>query len=595
MGWVLAAAAIATAAGVAFMGRSREPAADTIRFSIAPQRGRVIALSQNRSRLAISPDGRHLAYQASVEGRQQLWIHSLASSDARPVAGTEGGYSPFWSPDSRFLGFYVPTAGEIRKVDISGGPARTISSAVGGRDKPGPLQHEGSLTWGRDGTILFTQFRDGLYRVSADGGTAVRVTRVDKTKGEMNHYWPSFLPDGRHFLYMATAIDSSQRRVTPSVYVGSLDDASDVKLVTRVHSKMIYVPTGHVLFVEDGALMAQAFDIASRSLQGEPVSVADGIGFFKPLGNAAFDISDTGVLAYQGVADTFRLVWYDRRGTATETGWEAQNFGGVRFSPDAQRFAIDVTNPRTGMSDVWIYDVARGAPTRLTTDGYAGSPVWSSDGRRVVFNTGRSQAPALAARALDGTEEKLADRNSPLVPEDWSPDGRWLAFTNNTRTTGLDVWLLPLAGDRKERAFATTNAQEWDAKFSPDSSQLAFVSNEYGSPEVFVSAVGGGEKIRISDSGGHSPRWRRDGKELFYMAPDNRTIMAVPIELGATFKAGVPVRLFTMRTEAASRITLRYSGFDVLPDGQRFLVTVPLEAGSTRMHVVVNWMTMLRR
>jgi Tol biopolymer transport system component len=261
-----------------------------------------------------------------------------------------------------------------------------------------------------------------------------------------------------------------------------------------------------------------------------------------------------------------------------------------------QRLAVDVRDPRTNGTDLWLYDVQRGAPIRFTTDGFASSAVWSPDGGRLAFRTSRSQAPAVVAISLDGRDEVLADTNSPLTPEDWSPDGGLIAYTNSTRTTGADLWLLPLAPPREPRVLLQTKANEWDAKFSPDSAWIAFTSNELGAPDVYVMRVDGRDKTRISVGGGSSPRWRQDGRELYYLAANNRTLMAAPVEIGATFKAGQAAPLFTMRSDAASRIGLRYAGYDAAPDGQRFLFSVPAAKPTTsRMTIVQNWAAALRK
>ena len=586
--WMAAALAIGLASTVWFRGRPA-PSPELTMFHIQPPPGVLIGLAQNRPRLALSPDGRQLAFLATKDGRRHVWVRSLGSldADARPLAGTEDAQAPFWSPDSRFIGFFIEGAGgELRRVDVNGGPPRRICAA----------QSDGSIAWGRDGTILFTQFRDGLYRVSAEGGTPVRVTSVDKSKGEMNHYWPEFLPDGRHFFFLATAVDPKGNRLTPTVYVGSIDDATNRTLIAQKPARMVYSPTGHVLFVEDSVLMAQAFDLASPKLTGEPIPVAEGVGYSRGLGYGAFSLSDNGMLAYQGNQDSFQLLWYDRRGSTIDPGWDPQSFGSVRLSPDAQQLAVDVSDPRTAASDVWVYDVQRGAPIRFTTDGSSMRAVWAPDAKRLAFRTSRSQAPAVVASTFDGRDELLADTNSPLTPEDWSPDGALLAYTNSTRTTQADLWLLPLALPRTPRRLLATPASEWDAKFSPDSSWVAFTSNELGDPDVYVMRTDATGKTRISVGGGSSPRWRRDGKELYYLAADARTLIAVSVEIGATFKAGESTRLFTMRSDVASRVGLRYAGYDATPDGQRFLFSVPAgEPTTSRLTVLQNWAAALRR
>jgi Tol biopolymer transport system component len=466
---------------------------------------------------------------------------------------------------------------------------------------------DGAPAWGRDGTILFTQFLDGIYRVSGEGGTPTRVTALDKARRELNHYWPSFLPDGRHFMYLVTALDTNGLRVTPSIYVASLD-STDVKLLARMHSKVAYAPPGHLLFVEQGALLAQTFDTASLKLIGEPVKIVDGLSYYRTVGQAAFSVSTTGVLAYQGAADDSQLVWYDRRGKVTDTGWAKQNYGTVRFSPDAQSVAVDVLDPQSGTGDIWVYDASRGAPVRVTSDlDDESTPVWSPDGRRIMFRMNRggpaslqmgSAAPNLYAKTLGDTsdEELLVANPGPLNPTDWSSDGQWIAYVNNTRRTGSDLWMLPLAGDRKPRSFLATRFDEWGARFSPNSARVAFVSTESGAPEVYVTTVREpGQTTRVSIGGGTSPRWRRDGRALFYASADRRSIMSVPVDWSPTFKAGIPTRLFTIGTEARTRFGVRDAIYDVTPDGERFLINVPVgEPESSRITVVQNWAAALK-
>jgi Tol biopolymer transport system component len=581
LGWTAGLAASAAAGALAF-ATLHEPPRQTTRFVIAPAPGTRIGVAENRTRIALSPDGRRLATIASVEGRQQLWLRALDSVVAEPVAGTQGAESPFWSPDSRFVAFFSPGDGQLKKVDVAGGPARTICAA----------EMESVPVWGADGTILFTQLGDGIYRVSADGGTPTRVTRVDKGRRELNHLWPQFLPDGRHFLYMATAVDANGLRATPSLYAASLD-SPDVTMVARMHSRMMLAGPGHVLYVQDGALLAQAFDVVNRRLTGEPMRIADEIAYSRPLGNGGFTVSSNGVLAYQGSADPFSLVWYDRGGGVADAMSAPQSFGSVRLSPDGLRIAADVTDPRTGTADVWIYDAARSAPVRLTTDpGSESQAIWSPDMRRLVFRWGRSGAPSLYERVIStGAETLLASESIPLTPEDWSPDGRWIAYVKQTRRTAYDLWLLPLSGDRKPVPFATTGFDDWGARFSPDSRWVAFASAESGSPEVYVAPIGEpANKTRVSTGGGSTPRWRSDGRELFYASADYRSIMVAATQTGGTFIVGAPARALSLGATPVARDRARNMVYDVSPDGRRFLVSLPAgEPTSSRVTVVLNW------
>jgi WD40 repeat protein len=328
------------------------------------------------------------------------------------------------------------------------------------------------------------------------------------------------------------------------------------------------------------------------------MKIADELAYFRTLGTAGFTVSEAGALAYHGSGDDLRFGWYDRRGNPTEAGWPMQNSSTVRISPDAQRVAADVVDPRTGTADIWLHDLSGGAPVRLTSDlASEQSPNWSPDGRRIVFSSERLGAPSLLLKTIEtGAEEQLVGGPIPLAPEDWSADGRWIAYVSNSRQTGRDLWLLPIAGDRKPRQFSGTRFEEWDARFSPDSAWIAFASNESSKTEVYVASVQRpGEKRAVSIGGGAAPRWKRDGRELYYMAADNQSIMAVPIEPGATFKAGPPARLFSLGTQAIARGRARATPYDVSPDGQRFLIGVPVgEQSSSLITVVLNWATGLK-
>ena len=586
--WSLALVAIAAAATLAIL-RFRSVPVEATRFVVSLPPGTTTAVNETRTRIAVSPDGRRLAIVLAKDGRQQIWIRSLDSVTAEPLASTEGALSPFWSPDSRFVGFFSPGEGAIKKVEVTGGPARTICAA----------QADSVPTWGTDGTILFTQFLDGIYRVSADGGTPTRVTQLDKSQRELNHYWPQFLPGG-NFLYTATALEPTGLRAIPSVYVATFGSPKPT-LVTRLHSRMTYVDPGYLLFVQEGALMAQRFDTTSLRLVGEPTRVADGILHYRTIGNGSFSVSANGVLAYQGAGTDSRVVWFDRRGNVTDTGWTTQSYGTLEFSPDGERVALDVADPRTGTGDIWIADTSRGAPVRFTSDPEDESrPVWSPDGSRILFRSNRggpeslrigSAAPNLYVRVVGtGEEEMVVVDPIPLQPEHWSPDNRWIAYTRNTPKTRADIWFVSPSKGGKPIPFANERFDERDPRFSPDSRWIAFVSTEAGPPEVYVAPVGEpGARKRISVGGGTTPRWSRDGRELFYVAADNRTIMQVTIQPGATFAAGVPTKLFSIGPTPFVANGLGGMVYDVSPDG-RFLISIPDgEPPSSLITVVLNW------
>jgi eukaryotic-like serine/threonine-protein kinase len=585
LAWMFAAAG-AIAVGVLTLGPSPSAPVETTRFIVEPPPGSTIGVAENRTRMAISPDGRSLVFLAVTEGTQQLWVRRLDQLTASPLAGTEGATSPFWSPDSRSVGFFS-TQGELRRVGVAGGPVLTICKA----------QIDGAPTWTRDGSILFTEFPGGgILRVSADGGTPQPVTHIATDKGELNHYWPDVLPDNKRFLYMATGRGPDGMRVTPSVYLASFD-TPDVKLVARMPSRLTFVPPDRVLFVQDGTLLMQRVEMERFELSGEPIRVADGLGYFQTLGIGHFSVSTNGVLAFLGSADPSELRWFDRQGNPAPSGWGTERFDTVRRSPDGQRIAVDIVDPKIGTADIWIFDVARGAPLRVSTEPTnENQPVWSPDGGRILFRSERTGSPSLWAQAFSTGQLELVVRTpSPLTPEDWSADGKWIAYSDNTRVTGLDLWLKPLTGE--PRPFLTTRFHEWGAKFSPDSRWVAFVSNESGGPEIYVAPVQApGDRKRVSIAGGLTPRWRQDGRELYYAAPDGSAMMVVDTQLGQTFTAGLPRTLFRLMQARVSQNRGPHVVYDAMPDGQRFLVSVAAgQPSSSQITVVLNWMALLAR
>jgi eukaryotic-like serine/threonine-protein kinase len=590
--WTAAAAIVAAAvvAGLAAFGRLGGAAdLEVTRFTITPPEGTVINASENRTRLALSPDGRKIAFVGQTNGRLQIWVRSLDSLDAKVVPGTDDATSPFWSPDSKYLGYFAPDRGELRKVAIEGGPARTICSAL----------VEGLPEWGADGTILLSVFREGIFRVSAEGGTPARITTLDAARREINHYWPTFLPDGRHFLFVVTANDTELSKAPPALYVATLDGAAKT-LLPRIHSRTLY-SGGRLLFIEEGALLAQPFDLNSLRASGEAVRVADGVATFRAVGNGSFSVSNNGTLAFLGSGDTYQTVWYDRQGHLTETGWPKLNYGSLRLSPDGRQAVVDVYDPRYGESDLWIYDLVRNVPRRFTSDAPSDrNAVWSPDARRMLYTAERGGSPNLFTKPVEGggTIEPVVRDPGPIFTEDWSLDGRWILYTKNTRQTSLDVWLQPLEPGAKPRPFAATRFNEVSARFSPDGRWVAFVSDEANeTPEVYVAPLDQPDKRRqISIGGGAAPRWRRDGKELLYSSTDGRSILSVAIRSLDTFDVSKPLPVVSFGPIPAALDRLRGPVYDVTPDGQRFLVSFPHgDRMSSRITVALNWQATLGR
>jgi len=549
---------------------------NAVRFFItAPENS---SFSAAAAGFAVSPDGRHLAFIATMaDGKQLLWVRSLDALSARVLPGTEGAINPFWSPDSRSLGFFA--YGKLKKIEAAGGPPLTLCDAPNGRGG----------TWNREGVILFTPNTTApLYRVSASGGVATAVTKLDegaRRRQERSHRWPSFLPDGNHFLYVGVGIR-----------VASLDSPEGKLLPLNANSNALYAQ-GHLLFMREQTLMAQPFDVKRLETTGDAVPITEQVQVGGGGAKGAFSVSEQGILAYRtgDVGSGSQITWFDRSGKQTGVLGDLANYASVHLSPDGKRTAVSIAG-RNG--DIWIYELARGLRTRLTFDPESQHDViWSPDGNRLVFNSSRKGRLDLYQKAADGTgsEELLVESDVDKYPNSWSPDGRFLLYstTFDVPKTGTDLWVLPVSGDRKPFPFLQTEFNESRAKFSPDGGWIAYQSDESGRDEVYVTLFPGpGGKRQISTAGGTFPRWRSDGKEIFYLAPDNK-LMAVEVKgQEATLEVGAARVLFDIQPGNP------ISGYqyDVTSDGQHFLVNTSVaQKASSPITVVINWAAGLKK
>jgi serine/threonine protein kinase/Tol biopolymer transport system component len=584
IGWS-AALVLLTTIAVATVAYLRRPAVDmrVYRSTFVPP-----ASLSNLLALALSPDGRRLAFTArDGTGRVVLWVRSLDSLSDQALMGSEGASAPFWSPDSRFVAFFAN--GKLKKIDASGGPALSLADAWG------------SGTWGRDDVILLTGGVGAgapIARVAASGGMPSPVTSVDNTVGE-THTYPSFLPDGRHFLFTTLS-----QTGTGSVYVGSLESSERTRLFDGVTNARY--SQGELFFLRGTTLMAQPFDAGRLRLAGQAVPIAEQVwtsSSNQPVG--AFTVSDTGVLAFQGGGTTVgksRLVWFDRTGKEASELGERESYEGVygntsaevSLSRDGSRATVVVPGP-TGQPDIWTFDISGGARTRLTFDpAGASAPIWSPDGRIVAFRSVRNGHQDLYAKASSGagTDELLLSDGMSKIPESWSPDGRYILYYVNGAAPNIqDVWVLPLFGNRKPFPFIQSPFNDRRSQFSLDGRWVAYQSNESRQWEVYVVPFPGpGGKWQISTAGGREPRWRRDGKELFYLA--GNTLMAAAVKADANrFAVGAVQRLFELRSPNNANEV-----YDVSPDGQRFLVNVVDEQPAANpITVVVNWPALLKK
>ena len=523
----------------------------------------------------ISPDGRQLAFVSTdANGQSMLWLRQLNALDAHALAGTENAAHPFWSPDGRYLGFQA--AGKIKTIEATGGPVQILAD--------GPIRS--GATWSRDGRILFIPRLGALGTVPAGGGSVSPVAVAG--------FWPYFLPDGRHFLYFVGS--PPDRR---GVWVGSTDSNVTKHLVTT-DVKAAYAPPGYLLFVRGEALMAQPFDAERLELTGEPSVVADGVWVAAPAGQASFSVSHSGVLAYVNASlFNVQLTWLDRTGRQAGPIGQPERWSLTpQLSPDGKHIAI--ARGPFGARHIWVVDTSDGVASRVTFGAVSDDdPVWSRDGSRIAFASATADGGTrLHLKSVSGSdpEELVFDSPSSVVLQDWSPDGQLLVYAARGTQSLSDLWILPLSGARQPSPFLQTPFTKTQAQISPDGRWIAYTSNESGTDEVYVQRFPTpGNKHQASTNGGVQPRWRQDGRELFYIASDQR-LMAVPVKLDAAFDAGAPLPLFRTRLIPQGSQSLGLpTAYDVSPDGQRFVVTAPPEDLGPSITVVLNWVAALKR
>ncbi len=540
----------------------------------------------NPGPVAVSPDGRMLAFSAQgADGIQVLYVRAIDSSTAKPLAGTVGAAMPFWSPDSRSIGFFSDW--KLKRIEASGGPALTLCD-VGVVGRGG--------TWSRDGVIVFAPTPNGpLHKVRDGGGPSTPVTRVDTARGETSHRWPQFLPDGQHFLFFTRLGALGTSNENNGIQIGSLDGKPS-KFLVRAQANAAYA-SGYMLFLRGTTLMAQPFDRSTLDLAGEAVPLVEQIQADPAGAVGVFAASQTGILAYQTGQDVIAssLFWRDRAGKPAGALGDPAGYMDVRISRDRQKVAVSILDQSVGPPEIWIYDVSRGLRSRFTFDPAADrSPIWSPDSARVAFCSNRKGQFNLYVKSYvgSGIEELVLETDRDKVPSDWSSDGRYILFeVRGDPKTQSDVWALPLSGDRKPILVLNTPFRETEAVFSPDGRWIAYTSDESGRSEVYVTPFPGpGRKWQVSSSGGVLPRWCGTGKEIFFDGPDEHIMAAEVSARGDTFQVGRTQPLFDIRPQRPG------SFFDVTPDGQRFLVNTSTQPqNSAPMTLVVNWPAELKK
>ena len=578
------------AAALLWKGRSAPPPpARSIQFPLLPPAGRAFFTTYETKTIAVSPDGSRIAFVSSsyatsaarrgigapdAPGSRGIWIRDLGSLESRPVPGTEDASSLFWSPDGKSIGFFTP--GKLKRIQLADGAAAVPICDM-------PLGGGTSGTWGSGGDILFASMaRSQILRVSASGGVPEKLIEGPVDGGRIA--WPWFLPDGKRFLY-------SVRKPEGEGGLMLAEPGKEPRQIGASRSSAQYVEPGWVLFVRDGALLAQQLDPVAGRLHGEPISVAAHVSyFFLSTGHASFAASPSGTLVYQTHDDVSRLTWFDREGRALERIGPPGDYLSVSLAPSGGRVLFDRTRPGIGTLDIWSWDLSRGVETAVTTEPETEiAALELPDGKSIIYSARRRAAPGLHRRDLaGGPEEQLTDAVVFQKSEDLSPDGRTLAYIQRAPTGNFDIWTLPLSPPGKPAPFQPSQFDKREVRFSPDGRYLAFISNESGQAEAYVTPFPGpGERIRISPEGARLLQWGRDGAVYFTSAAGK--LVSLPVRTSPTLEIGTPTALFTVSSKP-------WLDFAVTNDGKRFLAVAPdATADDQPMTVVVDWPASLRR
>ena len=588
LAWAVATAAIILAALFAakYFTRNPEPMPVIVSQIVPPPNTRFVFTGINPGPPIFSPDGERLVFSAvSSDGRQLLWVRPFDSAAAKPLDGTDGATFPFWSADGRSLGFFAN--GKLSRIDVSGGPPLALCDIAIGRGG----------TWGADGTILFTpNVSSPVFRIAASGGTPRQVTTLNASLNERSHRWTQLLPDNKHFLFFA------QRAVVGigGVYAGSLDGGAP-KLIMQNDSNVVYSRPGYLLFVRQGILMAQRFNASQLRLDGDAVPLVEHVGVNAITSRAIFAVSETGMMVYEAgdaTGDTDQLVWYDRSGRQIEATGTPGLYLEPSVSADSSKLAISSLAGGTGNLNIWVFDLARTTKTRLTFPPSSDrQPNWAPDGKFVAFVSNRNGPPHIYLNASDGTGTPTtltADDASQFAPR-FTADGRYLLFERLAEqpNSRREIWGVTLSGDRKAFPVIQSEYDVYAPALSPDGKWLAYESRESGRPEICVIPfLHGTGKWEVSAAGGVQPRWRWDGRELFYISTDNKIMSAEITEQGSSLLIGKVRSLFQVNPVPFAG----GSNYDVTGDGKKFVVaSLAASQGSEPLTLVVNWITLLKQ
>lgn len=574
--WVAAGALGLTAILVTtFWPRSSHSSEDVIRLTL-PAVTRQYQV--NSWTLSVSPDGKRVAFAATPQDKNQsmLWVRPLDSFEAKPLDGTQDAQDPFWSPDSRQIGFFA--GDELKVVSADGGVIQSVT-------RIGNTSRMSGASWGSNGTIVFDLGQTGIQKVGLSDGILKTITKIDRSKNEHAHLFPYFLPDGERFLFLGNVIDPKGARQNHRLYVGSIR-TEQTTLVAEVPSRAEYIEPGFLLFVREGNLMAQRFDLKRLSFSGEQFAVDGPVSYFRPTGGAGFSCSRNGVIAMAGPTEANRLVRVDETGRLLGQIGETGGFPHLRLSPKGHRAIVSVLDARSGTLDLWLYGLDRDTKGRFTFDsGWEAFPIWAPDETSIYFASDRQGWPDIYRKEIDGTggESEVLLADGLQFSTDVSSDERFLVYEHvetQESSGNTDIYILPLEKNARPYPFVQTPFDEGSGRFSPNDKWVAFASNETGRFEVYLKPFPGpGEKIQISTDGGVAPRWSKDGKRLYFK--NRKELLALEIEEAIQSKVPRPERLFESPTE--------FSQFEAIND-REFLMSIVDEVERRRpVSVIVNW------
>ncbi|PYO39903.1 MAG: hypothetical protein DMD33_19365 [Gemmatimonadetes bacterium] len=584
--WLSIAAAVfaVAAAGIAGFMLNRRPPYEPVRFAIAPPSGGIFAAMANSAsalQFAIAPKGDAIAFVATTPGgHQQIWLRDIASVDARPLEGTDGAWFPFWSPDGDAIGFFASL--KLKRIDIHGGAAVILADAPAGRGG----------TWSGEGIILFS--RDGtgpLYRIPAAGGDVTPALALDGSRGERSQRWPSFLPDGKRFVYLSLSGDQVPR----AIYTGSLGSSAVQRIVQSDGNAELAGPD-ELLFVRKGSLFSQRLDRRTLRAVGEAEMVERGIGFAPSILYGSFSASQRDMIAYARWTNPNRtLNWVDRTGRVLKTVSEPADWGASFIALRGSHALLNRAEPDVGTLDLWDIDLTRGVASRITTeDSDDNQGIFSPDGTSLAFTSNRAGAFDLYLRkAGERSDKRLVTAQGVITLTDWTHDGRYIVYSDRGVTTGGDIWILPFAEGKPARPFLRTPFYELLATVSPDGRWIAYQSNQTGEEEIYVQPFpNGGKPYRVSLAGGNVPVWSADGRELFFITHKNEIAAAGVKGDAAAPELTIPTVLFRM--PGLMPVQPFHPWYAAAPDGRFLMVVTPTDNPPASITVSMNWSERLR-